>query len=410
MAAAAVQPGPMIDLKSQAAFPIRLGSSIVKPAGAARYASIQYNYRPSFKKEKEVKGSVDKGGDEGESRLLLQGEDGEYSYNGSCEADGEIFVLVVQGEGKEREMVLEKLDGRHTFNLASTPVEEDAAKLAQKHPHISSTLEDDLFGDEDLPPDDSNPFDYRHFLKEELEGPENTQPRPGSTVGTPRVQPSGAGTPVNRPAPKSTVKAKTAAKRKTEASKPDPKRVKAGHEPLAVPEPSKAKPRPEIPKVRVDRKASIRRPSLDDSGELILENETPVTDKPPKPAGAMAWALGGQLGGGPISLRSAASSPGVASPAPPKEEEEEVQEYEFEFEDVSEPDAGQDGAEGNFELEVEGDYNDADVEEMELPSPAQKHRPSVGATAVNGGDDEDDDMEAQLAAAMAEEEEESEEE
>ncbi|CAK1356696.1 unnamed protein product [Cercospora beticola] len=432
--AAAVQPG-LIDLtgKSQAAFPIRLGASIEKHSDATRFASIRYNHKPGFKQTVEVKASIEEGREGNE--LVLRAEDGEYTYRGSYGQDEGNFVLVLRGEGKEREMVLERLDGVHSFNLVSTPGEDDAATLQQKHPHLSDAVEaDDLFGDEDedAPPDEANPFDYRHFLKAEPEKPASSQPAvetSRSSAGTPVVRPAARSTPAARTT-KPAAKAKAAPKRKPAAEKSNPKRVKAGQEPTAAaePEPEAEKPakvskaKPDVPKLRVDRKASMRRPSMDDSGELILENETPVTEKPPKAGGAMAWALNGALSTGPISLASAASSPGLAASAPERDVEE-PQEYEFDFGDGSEAEDEQDNSElvlenaaddndDGGELVLEDD--DADIDEhLELPSPAQNHhRPSSSVAPVPAGEEEDDDMEKQLALAMAadDDEEESEEE
>jgi hypothetical protein len=434
----------MIDLKTQAAFPIRLGASISKPAEATRFASIRYNYKPVLKKSTaDIQGSIADGDDGGGPKLSLQTDEGEYTYSGKHRQDAQSYVLVLRGEGKEREMVLERIDGSHDFDLTATPSEADAEKLAGEHPHLSAAGEgDDLFGDDeaDLPPDDSNPFDYRHLLKEEIEKAETAQPvQPPSASVTPRVQPSNRATPIAKAA-KAAPKAQPPKKRKTAAEKPSAKRVRAAADPEPdrdpapePPKPAKApKAKPDIPKVRVDRKPSARRPSVDDSGELILENETPTTEKAPRHAGAMAWALSGQLGGGPISLRSAADSPASRMASPAAAKEDEPQEYAFEFgEDVSdddqddtitlqratvpvtlppEPDA--DSADGDDDEEDE-DEDDADVDNLELPSPAQRPRPSVSQAVVTGGggggDDEDDDMEKQLALAMAAEDNESEE-
>ena len=407
--------GP-IDLsgKSQATYPIRLGASISKPSDATtRFASIRYNHKPALKQVDDVKASIGSG--PAGNELLLEVEGGQYTYRGEYGQDEGTFVLVVKGEGKDREMILERLDGIHAFNLISTPAESDAAKLERLHPHLTEPVgEDDLFGDDDEP-DASNPFDYRHFLKAELEKPESVAESSRSNLGTPVVQPAARPPPAARSS-KPAAKAKAPVKRKPAAAKANAKRVKAGEE---EPTPAKAatsKAKAEAPKIRMDRKASIRKPSIDDSGELILENETPVTDKPPRASGAMAWALNGALSTGPISLASAASSPGLAAE---KDDEPEVQEYEFDFGDGSDVEDEQEQSElvlenGDDDGELVLEDDDADVDEhLALPSPAQahSHRPSVSGVGAPG-EDEDDDMEKQLALAMAadDEEEESEEE
>lgn len=408
--AAATASSSTIDFKSQATFPIRLGSSILKPSTPARFTSVRYNHKPKFKTSENVKATIKEGDDEGESKLFVEDAGGESKYAGRKIQDDESYVLVVRGQGKDREMVLERMGSSHGFNLTSTPSQSSASVLAEKYPHLPQDDgdDDDLFGDEDedTPPDESNPFDYRHFLKAELEKQstvKETAATARSNAGTPLVrhQAAASSTPVSRPAKpvkKTETKAQAAAKKRKApaAEKPNPKRVKAGQEPPPPAEPAKPKARPEVPKISLDRKASLRRPSMDDSGELILENETPISEKPPK-HNAMAMALSGQLGGGPISLRSAASTPGsqIASPMPPRPEGME-EEYVFEFDDSPEPTGSDHHAAPDAD-------EDADVEDLELPSPAQNHRQSVSAAAANNAGDDDDDLDKQLALAMMEE-------
>lgn len=415
--AAAATAASAIDFKSQATFPIRLGTSVLKPSTPARFTSVKFNHKPKFKGSGNVKAVIKEGDGVGESKLLLEDDGSEYKFAGWHVQDEESYVLVVRGQGKEREMVLERMGSSHGFNLISTPSQSDVKVLADKYPHLPQDdgEEGDLFGDdeEDMPPDESNPFDYRHFLKAELEKQETAKEAAEtarSSAGTPlvRSQAVAKSTPISRPAKvvkKAETKVQPAKKRKTTAGdKPNPKRVKAGEEPPVAAEPAKPK-RPEIPKINLDRKASLRRPSMDDSGELILENETPISEKPPKHS-AMALALSGQLGGGPISLRSAASSPGshIASPAPPRPEGMD-EEYVFEFDDSPEPSRPEDhvAPEDDGDADADEDEDDADVDDLELPSPAQVQRSNTNPLSANAGGDDDDDLDKQLALAMMEE-------
>ncbi|KJX96056.1 hypothetical protein TI39_contig844g00001 [Zymoseptoria brevis] len=412
--ATATMSSSTFDLKSQATYPIRLGASILNDdPGASRYTSVRYNHKPRLHKRPR-KVTISAGSDVGLSKLSLDSDDGSYAYAGRHVQDEDSYVLVFRGEGKDKEMVLERLSSLHTFNLTRTPTETDAAKLASKYPPLTveEADEGDLFGDgdEDMPADESNPFDYRHFLKAESEAAKNangSQDIKTSTAPTPRVQAQAArSTPVTRPAAK---KRKPAA-----APKANPKRVKAGQEPSPEPESASQKPKPNVPKLLVDRKAPIRRLSIEDSGELILENETPINEKPPKHS--MALALGGQLGTGPISLRSAASSPGhVQSPAQQAEPEASSAVYEFELGDSSPEPEGDDTHHAPRDEDEEGDAgeeddDDADVDDLELPSPAQTQRHSVGAAANAAAvGDDDDDLDKQLALAMMEDDDGSEE-
>lgn len=415
MAAAAAALPTTIDFKSQATFPIRLGASISRSSDTARFAGIRYNHKPRLSPS--CRATIKRGDDAGESRLLLDNDDGQYEYSGSYGAERESYVLVCRGQGKDKEMVLERLDSSHSYNLTRTPSESSAAKLAGRYPllPIDDENEDDLFGSDDIeaPADDSNPFDYRHFLKAELERPESTNANIDATrssAGTPLVRAQGSDTPASKPVNRAESKSKVVNSKKRKATatpKDNPKRVKAGHEPPAASTSASStktvRQKPDVPKINLDRKASLRRPSLD-SGELILENETPISEKPPKHPSSMALALSGHLGGGPISLRSAANSPGshVASPAPERPADTEG-EYVFEF-DEDEPEPAEDHELAEADADADREQDDEDVDALELPSPAQASRPSVDPpTNPGGGGDDDDDLDKQLALAMMEE-------
>lgn len=429
MAAAAVSPS-VIDLKSQATLPIRLGASILEssPKDGSRFMSVRYNHKPSLQQSGSAEATVKESGEFGLSNLLLECKDGKYTYSGRHGRDDDSYVLLSRGQGKDKELVLERLHSSHALNLTRTPSEDDASVLAARHAHIPDDVaeQDDLFGedDEEEPADETNPFDYRHFLKAELEKPETTNPSLDATrsaAGTPITQQQRPSTtPLRKPA-KPAAKVQPPKKRKpAAAAKANPKRAKAGEEESAAP--PAAKPKADVPKVRLDRKASLRRSSMvDDSGELILEDETPVTEKPPK-HNAMSLALSGQLAEGPISLMSAASTPGEGASSHVHEPAEEVMEtYEFELGDSSpehEEDNGdlvleEEKEEEAVDAEPDGEGDDEDVDPMELPSPAQgRSRPSVSATATGvagGEDDDDEDLDRQLALAFAEDGEGSEE-
>lgn len=434
MAAAAVAPGAL-DFRTQGSFPIRLGSSITEPAEKARrWNAIRYNHRPALRRRgDDLHARIQAGAKTGETRLLLEQGDEEYEYTGRQEdEDEETYVLLSRGEGKDLEMVLERLQWRFGFNLTSAPDEANESVLAERYPQLEdegtnesgASEDDDLFGTDgpDAPPDEDNPFDWRHFLKAELErASEAVEPPKPSTPAASAA--AATRTPASRPGAKKAAEAKTSAakKRKTTTAKEAPaKRVKAAADPEpAAPSPSSASnsrarnaaTTRDVPTVRVDRRASTRQASIDDSGELILEGETPVTEKP---RGAMALALSGSLGAGPISLQSAAGSPAsrvieddALATTPP--------EYTFDFEDNAED---EDDA-GPGELEIVGDDeeeedhapppmghdDDEDVEDLELPSPAQAHRPKPGIAAPPvaaqfEGEEEYDELETDLLAAF----------
>lgn len=405
-----------VDLKVPSSYPVRLGSSILRYADSKTYSSVRYNHKPRTNGGTEPSSSIRTSKD-GSVQLSLPAGSGAYGYKGKTVDDTDRYVLLSKGNGKDKELVLEKVTGSHDFNLASTPSESDESKLADRYQQLPADTEDDgLFGDDedvDEPVDADNPFDFRNHLKAEGAKPRlNGSDTPQSAAATPRPT-ARATTSTPLAQPRKPVAPSSAAQKKRKPQdmpKPNPKRVKAGTEPPAPTSSSRPKVR-DVPSVRIDRKASVRRPSFDDSGELILENETPVTEKPPRAAGAMALALSGHLGQGPISLRSAASSPASrnASPMPRRPEG---------IESPAEFDLGESSPEMSSKRPTQEDYfsnageddeedadADADVEDFELPSPRQRRKSTVhagfGSSGAGGGGDEDFDMERELELALA---------
>jgi hypothetical protein len=351
-------------------------------------------------------------------------------------------------------LVLERLDGRHEFNLTSTPSETDAAKLMERYPQLTANDSEhddngnDLFGDDDAeaPADEDNPFDWRHFLKAELEKPETTNAHLDATRDNEARVPAPSSRAVNPPtttaaAKRAEPKVAAAKKRKAPATTkkaPNPKRVKAGYEPPPTtsapksPAPSSVKksaaPARQIPDIRVESEDEDDEENDadadDDDGELILEGDTAAE----KPRSSMGLALSGTFSNGnrgPISLHSAANSPAghMAHDTAPTTSNS-IEEYTFDLggSDDDEGAVNNDDDDGGLleveypgadeqepEAEDEGEA-DADVEDLELPSPARSRPPpqptepsaSVSAAAVA---DEDDDFANQLAEAMMEDDE-----
>nr|POE92320.1 hypothetical protein CFP56_70391 [Quercus suber] len=420
---------PTLDLRTPATLPIRLGPSILDPSAGA-LTSVRYNHKPSLS-PRTGPASISRGQAGGATELSFPVRDGqEYLYSGASGDPSDVFVLLPRG----REMLLERLSSAHAFNLLRGPDEKDAGTLGKQYPQINLDEENDesgdeveggLFGEDDdgeeAEVDPANPFDWRNYLNKEGGMQEESPAQPPKKVDRKverKVAPSAAPTKKRKQPP---VKEKATAKR-----------VKASEEPF----PAKAKPqrasRPAPPEIRLDRKASIRRSTVDvdDSGELILEDDesTAATTKP----SAMSLALSGHLGDGPVSLRSVASSPAasrfastspghVPGPSPPDDGEE------IDLDPGSGDDAGNDddddddnngGAQSSApadpsvvtyhfdDFDGDDDEADADVEDLELPSPAQAHHPSVSAATVTPAAaatvEDDDDLGEALALALGE--------
>jgi hypothetical protein len=447
-AAVAAAAGP-IDLRAQGTFPIRLGASVLETGSqASHWTAVRYNHKPETKQHRQSEARIQPGNDLGQLQLTLEEDDGEYVYSGSREDAEDTYILLQHESGKSVDLVLERLDGRHEFNLTSTPSETNATELMEKYPHLTANDEehddngDDLFGDDDAdaPADELNPFDWRHFLKAELEKPETTNANLDATRDNDARVPTPSSRAVNKPT--TTAAAKRAEPKTTAAKKrkapavtrkaPNPKRVKAGYElpPTTSapksPAPSSSKktaaPARKIPDIRVesedeDDEDNDADADDDDDGELILEDDS-VAQKPR----SMGLALSGALGnghGGPISLQSAANSPAgrMAYDTAPTTSAS-IEEYTFDLGGSDDEIVVEDDDDGGLleveypgadEQEQEGEDEaeaDADVEDLELPSPARSRPPPLptepSASLSAAAADEDDDFANQLAEAMME--------
>jgi hypothetical protein len=410
-----------IDLKVPATYNIRLGSTISKSTEPKSYLDVRYNHKPDGSASKAI---LHGRGSNGAVELALQDGKDEYLYSGEGRTIEDTFVLVI----KDKEATLEQVQSSYVFNLTSSPESSNTKELRARHPQLN--VEEDAKSRrlgangsvEDEGAEADNPYDYRHFLKAAAEqkagytGHETAR----SSAATPLLHARPASsTPVARPVKRNADSALMAQKKRkapiSSTTVSAPKRVKPDSDSTTTAKPTTAKTVPSTnlpPRIRVDRKASVRPESQDDDGELILENdEISAGSKLPSKRSAMSMALSGQLGQGPISLRSAASSPAsvIASPAPirPHEADEDM---EFELGGPSSPGEALKQPSNSRRLRTEDEEppglpyeedEDADVEDLELPSPAAGHKPSVSATTVTAGDE--DDLDAQLAAAMAEE-------
>ena len=394
----------IFNLSASSSLPVRLGSSILKPEEAQKFRSVRYNHRPQLEKDRQVSCSV-QNADQGKADLVLTNGDTRLRYKAERTTDGARYVLFGRGRGKNKELVLERLQGWHDFNLCKTSSEIGSSELAEQYPRlpIKGDFERGAVDEEDGiegTADRENPFDFRNYLKETSEVVEkkNTGSPNKAAASASVAKPNAKATPLAKAKKVTDTTTPLPKKRKvTESSQGSTKRVKAGAEPPQPQPPrststsSKPKPTPDVPAVRLDRKATLRRPSIEDSGELILENETLTSAKP---YGAMAIPLPVALGSGPISLRSAASSPASmnASPMP-------VQRAQTGRED-DEIDLG--GSSDGSGDETEDHEADAPVDDLEPLPPADAHAERDTAshvTEVPQGEEECD-LDKALAEAF----------
>lgn len=205
----------MIDPSKQAEYPIVLGERL---ASDPRTQLINVNYNYKTKSSTPQQRSTITRSDRSRDRYNLSVTDKApsadhtltYAYQGSEDPDAERnLVLVFDPDRKV--FVLEPVTTKLNFNLRSAPGKTEKQVLEQ-YEQLRISHEDDHTSGEDRnaentsedegPPDDSNPYDFRHFLRKE--GAEDVKPPSVHTTPEP-VNTSKANTPVigaTKPAPK----------------------------------------------------------------------------------------------------------------------------------------------------------------------------------------------------------------
>jgi len=424
--AAAVSPRPStaFDLRNTAPYTIRIARQLPS------CSSIQYNHKPDLSDPDNAESSISHASEGDRVTLSLKDGADEYKYTGTRHHDDDEYLLLLDEESKD--FVLEKLASSYALNLTRAPWESSSKVLADRYPQLRSTEDEEHAEDFDKADDDeggvsldpadadaSNPFDFRHYLDVEDSPSPHLPPVRAAPAATPAA--SQTSTRTNTPIAKSIRKQTSAFAPQTAKLPPKPRARPAPAEVERIPKDATRSPSPEtqshrktqaqVPAVRLDRRASTRvaLPSKpppkkrepeelslddddDDNGDLILEGDEPEHHSYYSNNSKSSLGLGftNGLGEGPRSLRSAASSPAAShinSPAPqrpsPLAEHQETNYDEDEL--VMDPDE-----ETNEYDQVESDADeDDDVDALQLPSPAQTHRPSISGPTVSGDDDYD---------------------
>ncbi|KAI4731258.1 hypothetical protein E4T49_01000 [Aureobasidium sp. EXF-10728] len=422
--AAAVSPRPStaFDLRNTIPYTIRVGRQL------SSCSSIQYNHKPDLSDPDSAESSICHASEGGRVTLSLKDGADEYKYTGTRHNDDDEYLLLLDDEGKD--FVLEKIASSYALNLTRAPWESSSKVLVDRYPQLRS-IDDDEHGEDfehaddndggvSLDPADAdaaNPFDFRHYLDVEDSPSPNLLPARAAPSATPAA--SQTSTRTNTPIARSIRKQTSAFAPQSTKPLPKPRVRPAPAEGGPTPKHVARSPSPEtqshrktqaqVPAVRLDRRASTRvalpsRPppkkrepeelSLDDDddGDLILEGDEPerFSYHSNNSKSSLGLALTNGLGEGPRSLRSAASSPAgshINSPAAqrpsPLAEHREPNYDEDEL--VMDPDE-----EANEYDQAESDADeDGDVDALQLPSPAQAHRPSISGPTISGDDDYD---------------------
>lgn len=215
----------MIDPTKQAEYPIVLGERLAT-TNSSRLVNVNYNYKTkaatSHQRSTITRSSRSR--DLYDLSVTDKAPSADhtltYSYQGSEDPANECgLVLVFDSDRKV--FVLEPVSTKLNFNLRSAPGKTEKQVLEQYEP-LRIVQEDRASSDDrnvasteyEGPADDSNPYDFRHFLPKE--GAEDVKPVSGHTTPDP-ANISKASPPV-MPATKSA--AKPDSRPKTESNKP----------------------------------------------------------------------------------------------------------------------------------------------------------------------------------------------
>ncbi|KAG5296786.1 EAF superfamily domain-containing protein [Histoplasma ohiense] len=209
MATAAAHPtsqlnGGLIDPTKQAEYPILLGSKL---AGKGQYSTdkfigITYNHKTKSSSRHQRATITATGSTQHQYKLTLQDKSHSaehknlvYTYHGSVDptslvSESETSNLVLVFDPEQKAFVLEPVSTRLNFNLRSAPGK-STQQVIEQYPQLNVLSgEDQISCDDQLQErngeddaegaaDESNPYDFRHFLpkpKAEIEGPDVTTP------------------------------------------------------------------------------------------------------------------------------------------------------------------------------------------------------------------------------------------
>lgn len=235
------RPSKWIDPRRPGDYPIVLGDSL-KGDSKSKDAllGIRYNWQPKSGFDSH-ESKLERSGDK--YQLVIPDSDSdEYRYSGHLNSPDDAsssFALVFNRSKPVPTFVLESLSTRLDMNLKSAP--DLSSKEARNLPQLptsqeSSARAEQSNGDggtspyaDDETADDSNPYDFRHFLNEARENLEKATLQSGNRTPIPgsRTPMSGVSTPAAGVAGASRAQATTPQFRPTPAtSKPTPQRKK----------------------------------------------------------------------------------------------------------------------------------------------------------------------------------------
>jgi hypothetical protein len=364
----------MIDPTKQAEYPIVLGERLANNTGSDRLINVNYNYKSkaATPQQRSTITRSSRSRDLYDLSVTDKPPNADhtltYSYEGSEDPTGE-RTLVLVFDPNRKVFVLEPVSTKLNFNIRSAPGKTEKQVLEQyEQLRISQDEDHTSFDDrnggntseDEGPADDSNPYDFRHFLPKE--GAEDTKPT--SRNSTPPVLPPAR--PAAKPAPRlKTQKPQANPLRETKRVQKPPVKPKVPRE-----IPSEPVSRAEPPVDQEDSRLSISDAGTGNGSQRSVQSP------------GSNIILDGDL---IIDMGS-----------PPPRRTFQVNPSFFSSNNTPTDDR-------------EGDESEEEIETFRLPSPARDTKPASSAPADTGDDLEDDDalaaeMEAAFEASAREEE------
>ncbi|PWY87871.1 hypothetical protein BO94DRAFT_57286 [Aspergillus sclerotioniger CBS 115572] len=401
MAAPALSTGGLIDPTKQAEYPVVLGDRLTGKNGSAQsqLVNIQYNYKTKSATARQRITRSRQSRDRYNLTITDKAPNADnvltYSYQGSVDpaqavSDSGEHNLVLVFDAARKVFVLEPVATQLHFNLRSAPAKSQKQVLEQyeqlrtlqeeDHGSGDDRASDNASGNDDGPADDSNPYDYRHFLPKENADDDKSvsdktpeHPSYTSRVDTPLMSATKP-TPSPRPRP---------------VSRPNPLHSKKKSDGARPPKPAAARPRPRSP---------ARPAQKSDGRKTIVEEEPPTEPSKFSPS---------DTGLGAVSSQKAIPSPGsniiidgdliIDMGSPPPSRPFSINPAHF--------------SSNNTPADEDNNEDDEDIEDLRLPSPAGHGGAPVASGGVNlepgAGEDEDeleddDALAAEMEAAFEE--------
>ncbi|KAJ5950667.1 uncharacterized protein N7479_009080 [Penicillium vulpinum] len=293
----------MIDPTKQAEYPIVLGERLARNPNTSRLINVNYNHKSkSATSQQRSIITHSRSADLYDLAVTDKAPNADqtltYSYKGSEDPSGErSLVLIFDPERKV--FVLEPVSTTLNFNLRSAPgktekqVREQYEQLQIKEEDEPATSGEDRHGastsEDEGPADDSNPYDFRHFLPKNRR--ENDKPTSGhstpelaaSRVSTPLIP---AARPAPRPAPRSQPQAAPQANPLRQNKPPAKPPVKA-HPPAKPSEPVSYPDPPELEESRSspsDAGTGSQQTGQSPSSNIIVDGDLIIDMGSPPPS------------------------------------------------------------------------------------------------------------------------------